>query len=138
LRVPDAALPAGSGLRPLSVVPLSPARPQRVAPATFVRRRIVAGLAATLLALILAAPVSSAARAVAGGVGSATTSGSAQLGGPDGPTHVHVVEPGETFWSLARGLSDGGDPRPVVDRLVANHGSASLHVGERLVLPGRE
>jgi hypothetical protein len=50
---------------------------------------------------------------------------------------THVVQPGDTFWTIARGLSGDRDPRPLVDRLVAEHGSAVLHVGERIVLPER-
>jgi hypothetical protein len=48
---------------------------------------------------------------------------------------VHVVEPGDTFWSIARRLEPSGDPRPLVDELVAAHGGPTLHVGERLPLP---
>lgn len=137
LRVPDAAVPARPGFRPLSAAPQFTARPQRVAPATYARRRLVAAMAATMLAVVAAAPLSSAVRAVAGGVVGASEPASALLD-PRGPTHVHVVQPGETFWSIARDLAPAGDPRPVVDRLVARHGSPSLHVGERLVLPGRK
>ncbi len=48
---------------------------------------------------------------------------------------VYVVQPGDTFWDIARRLQPGGDPRPLVTRMVAAHGSASLVAGERLVLP---
>jgi hypothetical protein len=45
---------------------------------------------------------------------------------------THVVEPGDTLWSVARDLAPGGDPRPVVDALSsARHGSA-LVPGEKL------
>ncbi len=50
---------------------------------------------------------------------------------------TYVVQPGDTFWSIARRLRPDGDPRPLVDRLVAEHGSAVLHVGERIALPER-
>ena len=49
---------------------------------------------------------------------------------------VHVVAPGDTFWSMARRLQPEGDLRPLVDRLVAQHGGAALQPGERLRLPG--
>jgi hypothetical protein len=48
---------------------------------------------------------------------------------------VHVVAPGETFWSIARSLRPNGDPRPLVDHLVAAHGPGALRVGETIVLP---
>ena len=50
---------------------------------------------------------------------------------------AYVVQPGDTFWSIARRLEPDGDPRPLVDRLVAEHGSAVLEVGERIALPER-
>ena len=48
---------------------------------------------------------------------------------------TYVVQPGDTFWSIAQRLQPGEDPRPIVDRLVAAHGGPVLHVGERLPLP---
>ena len=48
---------------------------------------------------------------------------------------VYVVQPGDTLWSIARGIRPGGDVRPVVDRLVAANGGAELQVGERITLP---
>jgi len=44
------------------------------------------------------------------------------------------VAPGDTFWSIASRLAAGGDPRPLVDRLVADHGGGVLRVGERLAV----
>ncbi len=48
---------------------------------------------------------------------------------------VYVVQPGDTFWDIARRLQPSGDPRPLVTRLVAAHGSPLLVPGEHLVLP---
>ncbi len=48
---------------------------------------------------------------------------------------VYVVQPGDTFWAIARRLQPGEDPRPLVARLVAAHRSAALVAGERLALP---
>ena len=51
---------------------------------------------------------------------------------------VHVVRAGETVWGIATSLAGpGGDPRPVVDRIVAmNHlGATPLQAGARLLLP---
>lgn len=46
----------------------------------------------------------------------------------------HVVQPGDTLWSIARSLQPGADPRPLVDRLAAHRHGAPLRVGERLAL----
>jgi LysM repeat protein len=54
---------------------------------------------------------------------------------PGAPASVYVVEPGDTFWDIARRLDPGGDPRPLVARLVAAHGSPVLLAGERIALP---
>ncbi|MDQ3897201.1 MAG: LysM peptidoglycan-binding domain-containing protein, partial [Actinomycetota bacterium] len=48
---------------------------------------------------------------------------------------VYVVQPGDTFWDIARRLDPHADPRPLVARLVAAHGSPVLVAGERLRLP---
>ncbi len=48
---------------------------------------------------------------------------------------VYVVQPGDTFWSIARHVKPSADPRPLVDRLVAAHGGTTLHVGERIPIP---
>ncbi len=50
---------------------------------------------------------------------------------------VYVVQPGDTFWSIAREVEPAGDVRPVVDRLVAEHGGSTLVVGEPIRLPLR-
>jgi hypothetical protein len=46
-----------------------------------------------------------------------------------------VVQPGDTFWTIARRLDPKGDVRPLVDRLVSAHGGSALYVGERIALP---
>jgi hypothetical protein len=47
---------------------------------------------------------------------------------------IHVVQPGDTLWSLARLLQPDGDVRPLVARLQAEHGPGPLVPGERLRL----
>jgi hypothetical protein len=47
---------------------------------------------------------------------------------------VHVVQPGETLWSIARTLHPDGDVRPLVDRLVELNGGDHLESGQVLVL----
>jgi LysM repeat protein len=49
---------------------------------------------------------------------------------------VHVVQPGETLWSIARQLQPTGDVRPLVRKLLASVGSPDLVVGQRVTLPG--
>jgi Tfp pilus assembly protein FimV len=60
-------------------------------------------------------------------------------GSPSGasPAAAVTVEvaPGDTFWSIASRLRPGGDPRPLVDRLVAANGNRTLRVGEQLSVP---
>lgn len=52
---------------------------------------------------------------------------------------VHVVEPGETLWGIARKLEPGTDARRTVDRLVkANRlGRGAVRPGQPLYLPAR-
>jgi hypothetical protein len=79
--------------------------------------------------------------AVAIGVGAVLAVGSAgaALGGtslatPDARPRVvsHVVEPGDSLWSVARELAPGSDPRPVVDALSDARGGADLVPGETI------
>jgi hypothetical protein len=46
-----------------------------------------------------------------------------------------VVEPGDTLWGIARRLAPGEDPRPVVDALARERGTARLVPGETVRLP---
>jgi len=47
---------------------------------------------------------------------------------------VYVVQPGDTVWSIAHDLDPAGDPRAIVDRIVALNGGAALQPGQRLRL----
>jgi hypothetical protein len=100
-----------------------------VAARTYRRRRLAAVslLAAMLMMAFLAAH---ALLAPAGAAGSRAPEAPEVVGA------VHVVQPGDTFWDIARSLRPDEDPRPLVARLVAAHGSPSLMVGERIRLPG--
>ena len=127
---PSVARPPLTGHRRLVVVrsaPVSRPGPAPVSPTTYRRRRVAAAgaVAAVLLALMIAV------QGLLGVCGA----------GPAGPERpaasgaVYVVQPGDTFWDIARMLRPEGDPRPLVTSLVAAHGSPVLRVGERIPLP---
>jgi nucleoid-associated protein YgaU len=103
--------------------PPVPSRPvarrgARPSAATFWRRRLVAG-AVGLAVLVMA-----------GKAGAAL--GGSPLAVPErGPAVTrHVVQPGDTLWSIAERLEPGRDPRPVVDTLTAARGNGALVPGE--------
>lgn len=48
---------------------------------------------------------------------------------------TYLVQPGDTLWSIARGLQPSGDVRPLVRKLVRANGGAELEVGQLLALP---
>jgi len=92
------------------------------------RRRIAAFAAAVLLA----------AGAVLGGLGG----GPLTAPGPTAPLALspvaqrwHVVQPGDTLWTIARALQPAGDVRALVDRLAAEHGGSVLRPGQVVTLP---
>ena len=47
---------------------------------------------------------------------------------------VYVVQPGDTYWSIAERLAPDKDPRPIVDELRSRNGDGELQVGDRLDL----
>jgi LysM repeat protein len=108
-----------------SVRPVVLGRPST---AVYRRRRVVAGLvlASVLTALVLA--VGGLLASFGGGPLTASER-------PGASASVYVVQPGDTFWEIARRLDPAGDPRPLVARLVAAHGSPVLVAGERIALP---
>jgi nucleoid-associated protein YgaU len=98
-------------------------RGARPSAATFWRRRLVAG-AVALAALVMA-----------GKAGAAL--GGSPLAVPERTPAAtrHVVQPGDSLWSIAERFEPGSDPRPVVDALVAARGSGPLVPGEVVVRP---
>ena len=122
-------------LRPLVVVRTTPVvRPQQVratTAATYRRRRLMAATVATAMVVVLFLALSALASPVRAPAAAPGAGSGASLAGEG----VHVVQPGDTFWGIARSLRPNEDPRPLVDRMVAAHGSPSLMVGERITLP---
>ena len=60
--------------------------------------------------------------------------GGSSLAAPERPPQVvtHIVERGDTMWSIAGEIAPDRDPRSVVDALVEAHGSAALIPGQTL------
>lgn len=105
-------------------------------------RRLPAALAALVVAVLLVAggPAADAAAGLVGGrrqaVAEVTTAPEPEVVSPAGRPSVHRVRAGETYWSIAEGLGDGGDIRATVDALMAANDGRVLQAGGGLVLPG--
>lgn len=117
--------PAGRpGARP--VISSRSVSSRSVSPSTYRRRQALAAGAVAALAAVASVMLGSL--------------GGGALTAPERPLPViagqlYEVQPGDTFWAIARTLDPDGDPRPLVDRLVADHGTAVLVVGEHIRLP---
>lgn len=127
-----AHLPVSAPHRTIVVrtTPVAGPRPAPVAAATYRRRRAVALALAcvALVALMVAAQGAMGPPAAGPMVDRQAVPGA-------GGGAVHVVRAGDTFWGIARALRPGEDPRPLVARLVAAHGSSVLVPGDRIVVP---
>ncbi len=113
--------------RHLHLVPPPARRRVRPGRAVYWRRRV--------LALVVAVVVLIAARAALGALGGgplAVPGTPAARGGS--AAAVYVVQPGDTYWSIARRLQPAGDVRALVDHLSSEHGGAPLQPGEQLAL----
>jgi Tfp pilus assembly protein FimV len=89
-----------------------------------VRRTAVAAVAVAVI-LVLAQVVGAVSGSVAGAFDSA----------PAASGQVHVVEPGDTLWSIAGQVAPGIDRRVAVDDLLALNGEGPLRIGQQLQLP---
>jgi hypothetical protein len=87
-----------------------------------------------LLVVVAAVALVLAARAALGALGGGPLAAPEAPAGRGGAAAVYVVQPGDTYWSIARHLQASGDVRVLVDRLSAGHAGAPLQPGERLVL----
>ncbi len=107
-------------------------RPARIAPlpGAYRLRRAVA-VAVVLVLALCAWLVLEAVAGVLGVTGTPAPASSAAA------VSTIAVAPGDTYWSIATRLQPQGDPRPLVDRLVAAHGGGLLKAGEHLVVGAR-
>jgi Tfp pilus assembly protein FimV len=48
---------------------------------------------------------------------------------------THVVQPGETLWSIAQRVHPSGDVASYVDQLVRANGGDTIRVGQQIVVP---
>jgi hypothetical protein len=127
---------------PLSLVVAEPTvavgttvQPGRAVSPRVAHRRGLVALAALVAAMVCVGLVLRGALVGSGG-GPLTTTGSGGVVPIEAAaTHVHIVQPGESIWSIVRSSGVRGDPRPIVDRLESQVGHRPLQVGERLVLP---
>lgn len=96
------------------------------------RRRRVVVLVALFVAVFSLVLAARAALGALGGGPLAAPEAPAGQGGA--PAAVYVVQPGDTYWTIARDLQPSGDVRGLVDHLSSEHGGAPLQPGEQLVL----
>jgi len=101
----------------------------RLSPAVYRRRRF---LVSVLLGLLVSA------LSLLGGelIGRVTGTTGAPVVAAVGEPAVHVVQPGDTLWSIAGSINpEGRDLRATVDRLAEAAGGSLLQPGQRIVLP---
>ena len=148
IRLPQPDADAWSGPPALAPVPdVRPApadgrqRPSRPVPdraTRFRRRRLVALVATTLTAVALVGAVdylSGLAGPNGGPVPLDAGPAEAQPGLPAvAEGQAYVVQPGDTYWTIAATVAPDRDPRPIVDQLRDAHGGGPLAAGDRLVL----
>ena len=106
---------------PLRLVTAPPSR-RRPSAAVYRRRRLVAAL--VFVALV----------AVAGATLMRVATGAASAGAAPSAPVVLVAQPGDSYWTLAREVSPGGDLRSTVDALVDANGGRDLQAGDRIEL----
>ena len=98
-------------------------------PARRFRRRRVGALVFSVAALVFSVA------ALLGAVRAVAAFGAGPASGTERRPAIHVVQPGETLWSIAGALRPSGDVRGLVRTLARLNGGSSLQVGQRLVLP---
>ena len=98
----------------------------------FLLRRLVA----LLLMVTCVVAVAVGAHAVLRPLVASPGDGASAVPGVTQATGGHLVQPGETLWSVAATITPAGsDVRATVDELAELNGGPTLTVGQRLVLP---
>jgi LysM repeat protein len=87
-----------------------------------VRRLVAAGLALALLFVV--------GQAVAASMTTTATHPSITPA-----SSVHIVQPGESLWSIAQQERPHADMAQLVDQLLRLNGSSTIRVGQELILP---
>lgn len=101
------------------------------------QRRSGRPLVGAVVVLVLMATGGSIVDAVAGPVAaSAPAAPVPAVDVPAAEVQVHLVRPGQTYWSIAEELDGPGDIRARVDALQAANDGRMLRAGDRLVIPG--
>ena len=112
----------------LRLVGPPPVRRRNFSPSVYRRRRV--------LVVVVVLGVLLALRLLLGALGGGPLPASERGVVPMQPIagEVHVVQPGDTLWTIARSLQPEGDVRPLVDRLSRQRGNDPLVPGERIHL----
>lgn len=97
------------------------------------RRRPVFAIVVVVGLMLAGGPVVDAVASLTGGSSPTSSAPARDSSVIEGRTHV--VQPGETYWSLAEDLGGEGDVRARVDALEAANNGKSLHAGDRLAVP---
>lgn len=117
-------------------VPAQRSSTRRHSSSTYWRRRIVvAGLLVGLLWLTLGTTQLVSAQGTDVHFAAAPTMVESAASDTLVGGRVILVQPGDTLWSIARGLQPTGDVRPLIDRIAELNGGHSLIAGQTLMLP---
>jgi hypothetical protein len=117
-------------------VPAQRSSTRRHSSSTYWRRRIVvAGLLVGLLWLTLGTTQLVSAQGTDVHFAAAPTMVESAASDTLVGGRVVLVQPGDTLWSIARGLQPTGDVRPLIDRIAELNGGHSLIAGQTLMLP---
>lgn len=125
------SMPSSPEPGPVRLVPIPRREPARVRPVVtkaqaFRRRRLCVLIVAS--GLLLGAVIGGKALLAVEASETPPPEPVALVGGE------YVVQPGDTYWTIARRLEPEADPRPLVADLRSAHGEAELQVGDRLDL----
>jgi Tfp pilus assembly protein FimV len=101
------------------------------------RRRAVIARRRRLAALFASVAILAATWGISGVLAGVRSSHLAVLPGSvrTSQGYLYTVKPGDSVWSIATRLDPTGDPRPIVDTIVAQLNGASIAPGERVLLP---